>query len=125
MEVCSRGKSWKWLVAFGVFLVSCGRNSDGSRGPAVADAAYRTTTGAVNIYAEDGANNLAPAAARALPMVYVPNSRSGSVTVIDPKTYQVVRTFPTGKVPQHVVPSYDLSTLWVANNSSNSLTPIP
>jgi YVTN family beta-propeller protein len=124
MEVCSRGKSWKWLVAFGVFLVSCGRNSDGSRGPAVADAAYRTTTGAVNIYAEDGANNLAPAAARALPMVYVPNSRSGSVTVIDPKTYQVVRTFPTGKVPQHVVPSYDLSTLWVANNSSNSLTPI-
>jgi YVTN family beta-propeller protein len=44
--------------------------------------------------------------------------------VIDPKTYQVVRTFPTGKVPQHVVPSYDLSTLWVANNSSNSLTPI-
>jgi len=90
----------------------------------VADAAYRTKAGAVNIYAEDGANDLAPAAARAIPMVYVPNSRSGSVTVIDPKTYQVVRTFPTGKVPQHVVPSYDLSTLWVANNSSNSLTPI-
>jgi len=35
-----------------------------------------------------------------------------------------VRTFPTGKIPQHVVPSYDLKTLWVANNSSNTLTPI-
>ncbi|HEV2018513.1 MAG TPA: hypothetical protein VGQ98_09445 [Gemmatimonadaceae bacterium] len=122
--MCSRRKSWKWLVP-GVFvLASCGRSTNGSTGTAVANAAYRTKTGAVNIYAEDGANNLAPAAARALPMVYVPNSRSGSVTVIDPKTYQVVRTFPTGKVPQHVVPSYDLSTLWVANNSSNSLTPI-
>jgi YVTN family beta-propeller protein len=125
MEVGGRWKSWKWLVVLGVFvLVSCGKNGEGSRRVAVADAAYHTKTGAVNIYAEDGANNLAPVAARALPMVYVPNSRSGSVTVIDPKTYQVVRTFPTGKVPQHVVPSYDLSTLWVANNSSNSLTPI-
>jgi len=125
MEVCSTRKSWTGLIALSALVVAgCGRNSDGSAGTAVADAAYRTKAGAVNIYAEDGANDLAPAAARAIPMVYVPNSRSGSVTVIDPKTYQVVRTFPTGKVPQHVVPSYDLSTLWVANNSSNSLTPI-
>jgi len=78
----------------------------------------------VNIYANTGANELAPEAARALPLVYVPNSRSGTVTVIDPRTYQVVRTFATGKVPQHVVPSYDLKTLWVANNSSGTLTPI-
>jgi DNA-binding beta-propeller fold protein YncE len=33
----------------------------------------------------------------------------------------VVRTFPAGLVPQHVVPSYDLKTLWV-NSSSNTLT---
>ena len=125
MEVCSTRKSWKVLIALSALVVaSCARNGDGGSGTAVADAAYRTKAGAVNIYAEDGANNLAPRAARAIPMVYVPNSRSGSVTVIDPKTYQVVRTFLTGKVPQHVVPSYDLSTLWVANNSSNSLTPI-
>jgi YVTN family beta-propeller protein len=118
-------KSWKVLLALGALVfASCGRNEDGSRGTEVADAADRAKTAAVNIYAEDGANNLAPAAARATPMVYVPNSRSGDVTLIDPKTYQVVRTFPTGKVPQHVVPSYDLSTLWVANNSSNTLTPI-
>src|SRR5437773_2949368 len=106
-------------------LVSIGcRDRDASVGTSVESAAYRAKSGAVNIYAATGANELAPKAARALPMVYVPNSRGGTVTEIDPRTYQVVRTFPTGRVPQHVVPSYDLKTLWVANNSSNSLTPI-
>jgi YVTN family beta-propeller protein len=77
-----------------------------------------------NIYAATGKNALAPAAARARPLVYVPNSRSATVTIIDPITYSVIRTFPTGAVPQHVVPAYDLTTLWVANNSGNSLTKI-
>src|SRR5712691_3248500 len=109
----------------GALLIASGcSKKDGLTGTPVAAAAYRTGNGAVNIYAETGANELAPAAAKALPMAYVPNSRGGTVTEIDPRTYQVVRTFPTGKVPQHVVPSYDLSTLWVANNSSDSLTPI-
>src|ERR1700693_1692693 len=109
----------------GALLIASGcSNKDGLTGTPVTGAAYRTGTGGVNIYAETGVNELAPAAAKALPMVYVPNSRGGTVTEIDPRTYQVVRTFPTGRVPQHVVPSYDLSTLWVANNSSNSLTPI-
>jgi YVTN family beta-propeller protein len=54
----------------------------------------------------------------------VPNSRSASVSVIDPKTYQVVRTFHTGEVPQHVVPSYDLTQLWVLNNQESTVTPI-
>lgn len=84
----------------------------------------RSSTAAINIYAGTGPNEIAPEAALARPLVYVPNSRGASVTEIDPKTYQVVRTFPTGKIPQHVVPSYDLKTLWVANNSGNSLTPI-
>jgi len=82
------------------------------------------STGAVNIYSATGANALSPVAARAKRLVYVPNSRSHSVTVIDPTTYSVVRTFNTGEVPQHVVPSYDLKTLWVLNNSSSTLTPI-
>src|SRR6266550_2087906 len=111
------------IAAAALFSIGC-RDRDASVGTAVASAAYRSKSGAVNIYAETGANELAPKAARALPMVYVPNSRGGTVTEIDPQTYQVVRTFPTGRVPQHVVPSYDLSTLWVANNSSNSVTPI-
>ncbi len=56
--------------------------------------------------------------------VYVPNSLSDTVSVLDPATRKVVRTFPVGHAPQHVVPSYDLNTLWVNNNGGNSLTPI-
>ena len=78
----------------------------------------------VNIYAAAGPNALAPAAARARPLVYVPNSLGASVTVIDPSTHAAIRTFHTGSVPQHVVPSYDLKTLWVTNNKANTLTPI-
>src|SRR2546426_7726624 len=77
-----------------------------------------------NIYAAAGAGMLSPAARRARPLVYVPNSKDGTVSVIDPRTYRVVRTLATGALPQHVVPSYDLATLWVANNLGNSLTPI-
>jgi YVTN family beta-propeller protein len=84
----------------------------------------RTVSSQTNIYAASGKNALAPAAARARPLVYVPNSRSATVSVIDPSTYRVIRSFPTGALPQHVVPSYDLRTLWVANNEGNSLTPI-
>jgi YVTN family beta-propeller protein len=89
-----------------------------------ADGEVTDAKGRIDIYAFAGANALAPAAARAKPLVYVPNSRSGSVTIIDPATYTIVRTFKTGAVPQHVVPSYDLRTLWVLNNSASTLTPI-
>ncbi len=89
-----------------------------------AAAPHAPAADSTNIYAHAGANALAAAAARARPLVYVPNSQDGTVTVIDARTYRVVRTFPTGALPQHVVPSYDLTTLWVANNLGNSLTPI-
>ena len=79
---------------------------------------------ATNIYAAAGAGMLSPTAARAKPLVYVPNSRAASVSVIDPATYRVIRTFRTGAVPQHVVPAYDLSRLWVLNNEASTVTPI-
>src|SRR5437667_9207107 len=91
---------------------------------AAAQATAAGDTGPPNLYAAAGAGMLSPVARRAVPLVYVPNSKDGSVTVIDQLTYTVGRTFPTGAVPQHVVPSYDLKTLWVANNLGNSLTPI-
>ncbi|MGW5349164.1 YVTN family beta-propeller repeat protein [Streptomyces sp. NPDC004031] len=77
-----------------------------------------------DVYAADRPNNLSPVV-RAMPnLVYVPNSESNTVSVIDPKTYKVVRTIPVGQQPQHVVPSWDLKTLWVNNDVGNSLTPI-
>ena len=81
-----------------------------------------------NLYGEAGTDHFSPAVAGALPRVYVPNLRSNDVYVIDPATLQVVDKFPVGYSPQHVVPSWDLQTLWVANNAEGridgSLTPI-
>jgi YVTN family beta-propeller protein len=76
------------------------------------------------VYASTRAGLLAPAAARAKPMIYVPNTISNTVEEIDPSTYRVVRRFSTGAVPQHVVPSWDLRTLWVNVNTGNALVPI-
>jgi YVTN family beta-propeller protein len=81
-----------------------------------------------NLYSETAAGRLSPAVAGALPRVYVPNVKANTVTVIDATTLTVIDTFPVGVNPQHVVPSYDLTTLWVANNAegltTGSLTPI-
>src|ERR1700750_2116335 len=56
--------------------------------------------------------------------MYVPNSGSNTVDEIDPGTMKIVAHFAVGGLPQHVVPSYDLRTLYVTNDSGNSLTPI-
>ena len=81
-----------------------------------------------NLYSETGPDKLSPAVSGALPRVYVPNLKSNEVWVIDPATLKVVDRFPVGVNPQHVVPSYDLKTLWVTNNAEGrtdgSLTPI-
>ena len=81
-----------------------------------------------NLYGETTADKLSPVAAKALPRVYVPNLQSNDVTVIDPATLKVVDRFPVGVNPQHVVPSWDLTTLWVTNNAEHrtdgTLTPI-
>ncbi|HEY6981388.1 YncE family protein [Reyranella sp.] len=81
-----------------------------------------------NLYSETAADRMSPAVEGALPRIYVPNRRANSVTVIDPATLQVVDTFKVGYNPQHVVPSWDLKTLWVANNAEGrtdgSLTPV-
>ena len=77
-----------------------------------------------NVYAADGRGRLARVVRRFRPLIYVPNSGSNTVEEIDPRTFQVVREFAVGALPQHVVPSYDLKTLWVTNDTGNSLTPI-
>ncbi len=81
-----------------------------------------------NLYSETTAGKLSPELANDLPRVYVPHVQSSNVYVIDPATFKVVDKFNVGLNPQHVVPSYDLRTLWAANNAENtphgSLTPI-
>src|SRR4029079_4481164 len=71
---------------------------------------------------------MSPAVSGALERVYVPHVSSNDVYVIDPATFKVVDRFKVGLNPQHVVPSWDLKTLWVTNNAEGttdgSLTPI-
>src|SRR5690242_14537516 len=77
-----------------------------------------------NIYSESTAGKLSPATAGALSRVYVPNVKSGDVYVIDPATFKVVDHFVVGGNPQHVIPSWDLKTLWVAGSAERKLSGI-
>ena len=79
---------------------------------------------ASDIYAADRPNALSPKVRGIKELVYVPNHSSNTVSVIDPVTYKVIKTFKTPAGPQHVVPSWDLKTLWVNDNEGNYLTPI-
>ena len=81
-----------------------------------------------NVYSETTAGKLSPAIADLPPRVYVPHLKSNDVYVIDPATLKVIDRFKVGTNPQHVVPSWDLTTLWVTNNAEGrtdgTLTPI-
>jgi YVTN family beta-propeller protein len=102
--------------------------------PAPSAPAIKTVPGmppvadAKNLYSEAMAGRLSSTVAGDLARVYVPNLQSNEVYVIDPATFKVVDKFKVGVNPQHVVPSWDLKTLFVANNAEGrtdgSLTPI-
>jgi YVTN family beta-propeller protein len=77
-----------------------------------------------DVYAADRPGMLSPVVRGFPDRVYVPNSESNTVSVIDPHQFKVIDQFPVGALPQHVTPSYDLKTLWVTNDQGNSLTPI-
>jgi len=81
-------------------------------------------TDASNVYSDAGANMLSPAAQAAKPLVYVPHTKSRDVWVIDPATFAVVARYPLGGGElQHVVPSWDLRTLYATDDTGNRLTP--
>jgi YVTN family beta-propeller protein len=96
--------------------------------PVVATAGMPPVVNPANLYSEAAAGHMSAAVAGALERVYVPNVKSNDVYVIDPATFKVVDRFKVGVNPQHVVPSWDLHTLWVANNAEGrtdgALTPI-
>ncbi len=83
---------------------------------------------ASNLYSETVAGKLSAAVAGHRELVYVPHVQSNDVYVIDPATFTVIDKFKVGLNPQHVVPSWDLQTLWVTNNAERTtkgtLTPI-
>ena len=91
---------------------------------AVSSANTATTETPVNIYSGAGPGKFSPAVYGAKQYVYVPSNDAGTVTVIDQATMQVIDHFAVGKLPQHVVPSWDLHTLYATASGSNRLVPI-
>jgi YVTN family beta-propeller protein len=77
-----------------------------------------------NVYAADAAGKLSRVVRRDPALVYVPNSLSNTVYVISQRTLRIVRQFPVKTRPQHVVPAYDLKTLFVTSDLGNSVQPI-
>lgn len=118
------------VVAAMLMLAGCGSGSHSASGgtsthhragPVVHATSKHAT---VDVYRADAAGDLSGVVRRDPALVYVPNSLSNSVDVISQKTMKVIRQFPTGALPQHVTPAYDLKTLYVDNDLGNSLTPI-
>lgn len=100
----------------------------GKPAPVAAVQGMPPVVDALNLYSEIASTKLSAAVVKDLERIYVPNLRSNDVSVIDPATMKVVDRFKVGLSPQHVIPSWDLRTLWVANNAerqeTGSLTPI-
>ena len=109
-------------------LAGLGVSFAASAAPVQTVAGMPAVINPANMYTEARAGNFSPAVKGALQRIYVPNLRSDTVSVIDPATYKVIDTLPVGRSPQHVVPAWDLQTLWVTNNAEGrtdgSLTPI-
>src|SRR5260370_197136 len=109
------------IVGSAVGLVAYAANAQSSAAATQANAAPLPGMPPVldpnDIYAADHAGKLADAVKGFPALVYVPNSRSDTVDVIDQKTFKIVGHFPSGgHEPQHVVPSWDMKKLWVIND---------
>jgi YVTN family beta-propeller protein len=130
--------STRIAAALVVILAACtvgdggDHRTDRRRDPSTSSSTSTTTTAPppppplapVNVYARTGPNDMSPAVAGVPTRVYVPNSESDSIDVIDVATMEIVDHWSTGDLPQHVVPSWDLKTLYINNNRGNTLTPI-
>lgn len=90
----------------------------------ISNAIVTPVLGSVENTIYEHINQLLPSVQRDLHRVYVPNARDNTVSVIDATTYQVIDTFKTPDDPQHIVPAYDLKTLWVLCDGGNSVIPI-
>ena len=114
------------LFAHPALLVSSVKRKlqEGSLPSNAGPSSAQRVSGVEDIYAADRPNELSDTVKNFPSRVYVPNSESASVDVIDPATYQVVDHFAVGRLPQHIVPSYDLKTLWVLDDQGYALTKI-
>jgi YVTN family beta-propeller protein len=123
------GRRLRFALALGLALrLACWPVGAAAQAPVTTVPGMPPVANPANLYSETTPDKLSPAVAGALPRIYVPNRQSNDVYVIDPATFTVVDRFRVGINPQHVVPSWDLQTLWVTNNAEGrtdgTLTPI-
>ncbi len=86
--------------------------------------AHNAHPAAVNVYSHTFPGMLTNVTRRARYLIYAPDSGGSGVYVIDPRAYRVIRYIATGQMVQHVVPGWNLRTLYATNDLGNSLTPI-
>ncbi len=117
------------LLAF-AGLTGCSAGAPGTTSPGTTSPATSSPGPGVpsvidphNVYAAAGAGMLSDAAKAAKPLVYVPHTKSGDVWVIDPVTFAVVGRHFLGGELQHVVPAYDMQTLYATDDTTNKVTP--
>jgi YVTN family beta-propeller protein len=77
-----------------------------------------------DVYSQDRAGMLAPQVRHDPRLLYVPDSNGYRVTVISQRTHRIVRVIPAGYLSQHVVPSYDLRTLYTNSSAADQLMTI-
>ena len=83
---------------------------------------HRVAAG-IHVYEHAAVGDFSKATRHVPYLLYVPESAGRGVDVVDPVALRVVGHYLTGLDPQHVVPSYDLKTLWSTNDLANTVTP--
>ncbi|MGH7765776.1 MAG: hypothetical protein ACREOM_15295, partial [Candidatus Dormibacteraceae bacterium] len=79
-------------------------------------------TPSLNVYANTMSGTVPCPLCDLPPRVYVPNSKSNTVDVINPLTFKVIDHYAVQQIPHHIAPAWDMSALYVDNEGSSSLT---
>jgi YVTN family beta-propeller protein len=134
LRLTSRIRLLAIVVALGLTACSSGtmsffpetssRSSEARKAVSTNSSRRQNPRVARDIYRWIETSRLAPSVRRFPERVYVPNSQSATVDVIDPRTYRIVRHFRVGNIPHHITPSWDMSRLYVDNTGGDSLTVI-
>jgi YVTN family beta-propeller protein len=119
-----------FLLVVSMLLAACGgshahtASTESTSGASTGISGVPPLLNPANVYAADTPGNFSPIVRQDPALVYVPNSQSNTVDVIDQQTLKIIRSFPVGARPEHVVPAYDLKTLYAVSDLGNSLQPI-
>lgn len=117
-EVDTRTAGPTLAAAPSMSLSGSGQTPSGARSSASPTSRSAAT---LNVYATTGRGMVSPAVAADPARVYVPDEASGTVSVIDPRTFRVVARYAVGGSPEHVTPDWGLTRLYVEATDARRL----